>query len=205
MQPKDLSDLCGPLPAVAVAREFPEKTHHCVYMDNVEGGYRATKHLIEHGHRKIAIITGIARHPDAIKRLEGYEKALVEAGIKPDPELIIEGDFLADSGRAAVESLLKNKKEFTAIFAGNDMMAFGARLALYREDLRVPEDVSIVGFDDQAESAFMAPPLTTIRQPGHEMGARASKAILSLIAGEPFESHRMDGELQIRESVAKNQ
>lgn len=203
--PEQLTELCGSLPTVVVARELPAEHHKCVYMDNVEGGYRATKHLIEQGHRDIAIVTGISGHPDAYERHEGYKKALVEAGIEPDPELVAEGDFLSESGLAAVESLLAKKKKFTAIFAGNDMMAFGARLALHRRNLRVPEDVSIIGFDDQAEAAFMTPPLTTILQPGRQMGAHASEAVLALIAGKAFKSVRLQGELQVRESVVPPQ
>ena len=112
-----------------------------------------------------------------------------------------DGDFSAESGVRAVERLCGRQQSFTAIVAANDTTAFGARLALYRRNVRVPDDVSIVGFDDQAEAAFMAPPLTTIRQPGREMGAMASRALLDLIDGKPFRSQPLKGELQLRESV----
>jgi len=199
----ELAALCGGLPTVVVARELPADEHHCVFVDNVEGGYRAAKHLIEHGHREIAMIRGVEHHPDAIDRFSGYEIALREAGIEPDPELMLKGDFTAESGVRGIDALLDSDKRFTAVFAANDMTAFGARLALHRRGLRVPEDVSIVGFDDQAEAAFMAPPLTTIRQPAREMGNQASRTLLALIGGEPFEPQPLDTELRVRESVAR--
>lgn len=198
----ELAELCEKMPTVVVARELPPNQHHCIFMDNVEGGYRATKHLIDQGHTRIASIRGIDYHPDSIDRHAGYQSALKEAGIKYDPELVLPGDFSAETGVAAVNALIDKKASFTAIFAENDMMAFGARLALHRHGRSVPEDVSIVGFDDQDEAEFLTPPLTTVRQPGAEMGALAGKAILSLINGKPFESKRLHGELKTRESVA---
>ena len=126
-------------------------------MDNVDGGYQATKHLIEHGHRRIAMIRGLEHHPDAVDRYQGYQQALAEAEIEFRPELVVDGDFSAESGLNCVQDLLSQSTKFTAIFAANDITAFGARLALYRRNVRVPEDVSLVGFDDQMESAWMTP------------------------------------------------
>jgi len=199
----ELANLCGTLPTVVVARQLASEQHHCIFMDNVEGGYLATNHLIEFGHQDIAIIRGIADHRDATDRFDGYTKALHEAGIQRNPALIIDGDFTADSGVHAIDTLLSAGRPFTAVFAANDMTAFGARLALHQQGIRVPEEVSIVGFDDQAEAAFMTPPLTTIRQPAREMGWQASRALLALIDGQPFESRPLHGELQVRESVAR--
>lgn len=199
----ELEELCRPLPTIVVARKLPPAQHHCIYTDNLDGGYRATRCLLENGHREIAFIRGILHHPDAIDRFEGYKKALEEAGVTLDPQLVLDGDFTAESGVRAVEELFARKQSFSAVFAANDTTAFGARLALYRRGVRVPEDVSIIGFDDQAEAAFMAPPLATIRQPGREMGVRASRALLDLIDGKPFGSESLDGELQLRESVGR--
>lgn len=200
---REMSELCRDTPTILVARNIPGGRHHCLYTDNVQGGYLATKHLIEHGHRSIAIIRGIEDHPDAVDRVEGYQRALAEANIEFDPELLLDGDFTGASGVEAVNTLVAKKKKFTAIFAANDMTAFGARLALDQHGYRVPQDVSIVGFDDQAEAAFMTPPLTTIRQPAREMGEQASRAILALIEGEPFESKALAATLQSRRSVAR--
>lgn len=199
----ELEHLCSELPTVVVGRELPSENHHCIFTDNIDGGYRATKLLLEHGHREIAIIRGIEHHADAIDRFEGYKQALQEAGVALNPDLVLDGDFSAESGVRAIECLFERKQSFTAVFAANDTTAYGARLALYRRGVRVPEDVSLVGFDDQAESAFMAPPLTTVRQPARRMGAQASRALLALIDGKPFQSQSMNGELQLRESVSR--
>ena len=186
-----LAQLSRGLPTIIVARELPG-AHHCIFTDNVDGGYRATKLLIENGHREIAIILGIKHHPDALE----------DGGIEFDDDLVIAGDFSAESGVRAIDELCEGGRSFSAVFAANDTTAFGARLALYRRGLEVPGDVSLVGFDDQAESAFMAPPLTTVRQPGREMGERASQALLDLIDGKSFESQSLLGELMVRESVS---
>jgi LacI family transcriptional regulator len=199
----ELEELCSPLPTIVVARRLPPAQHHCIYTDNFDGGYRATRCLLENGHREIAFIRGILHHPDAIDRFEGYRRALLEAGLALDPKLVLDGDFTAESGVRAIEELIARKQPFSAVFAANDTTAFGARLALYRRGIHVPDEVSIIGFDDQAEAAYMAPPLATIRQPGKEMGERASRALLDLIAGKPFESESLSGELQLRESVAR--
>jgi LacI family transcriptional regulator len=182
----ELDELCSPLPTVVVARRLPPGQHHCIYTDNVEGGYRATRCLLEHGHREIAFIGGILHHPDAVDRFEGYKKALHEAGIALQPALVLDGDFTAESGVRAVEELFAREQSFTAIFAANDTTAFGARLALYRRGVHVPDDVSIIGFDDQAESAFMA-----------------SRALMALIDGKSFASRSLNGELMLRESVSR--
>lgn len=199
----ELEELCGRVATVSVARKLSAGKWPCVLTDNVEGGYRATKYLIDHGHREIAILCGIEKHPDATDRYDGYRKALAEAGIELDSGLVLEGDFTADAGVAGIEKLLDDGRRFTAVFAANDMMAFGARLALYRRGVRVPEDVSLVGFDDQLEAAYMAPPLTTVRQPARRMGAEAVRALMALIEGGEYEPASLSGELKERESVGR--
>ena len=119
------------------------------------------------------------------RRYQGYQQALIDAGIEPDPNLVIEGTFQEQSGGMAVEMLLSRSRTFSAIFAANDQMAYGARLALFRRGLRVPDDVSLVGFDDQHASAYTIPPLTTVRIPASEMGEAAAEAILKQLAGQP--------------------
>jgi LacI family transcriptional regulator len=198
----DITKLCAQLPTVLAARKTELPEHNCIYMDNVAGGFDATSHLIEHGHQSIAFIQGVEHHPDAIDRFTGYKDALRKNGIAVNSELVLHGDFSAESGAAAVETLIAGKTQFSAIFAANDIAAFGARLALHRHGLRVPDDISLVGFDDQMESAYMTPPLTTVRQPAREMGQSASAAVLDLIDGQPFESQMYPGQLQARESVS---
>jgi LacI family transcriptional regulator len=199
----ELNSLRTQLPTIVVAKQIPGWSDQCVYVDNRAAAYDATRHLIDFGHRKIAMICGIKHHPDAINRLEGYSMALAEAGIELDPLLIQEGDFTAQSGLIGVNGLLARGRPFTAVFCANDMMAFGARLALQRHGIRVPDDVSIVGFDDQAESSYVSPPLTTVRQPGVEMGELAARTLLKMIQGEPCKVPILHGELQYRESVAR--
>jgi LacI family transcriptional regulator len=120
-----------------------------------------------------------------------------------NPELIVEGNFRRQSGVLAVETLISQGQNFSAIFAANDQMAFGARLALFRRGIRVPDDVSLVGFDDQPDSAYMTPPLTTVRQPAEAIGETAAQALLQTLKGEPFQIPQLATELIIRESVAR--
>lgn len=199
----ELDDLRLQLPTIVVAREMPGWEHQCIFIDNEAAGYEATKHLIDFGHRNIALLHGVETQPDAIQRYEGYARALTEAGIGVNPELVYKGDFSGQSGVMAVNSLLARGVHFSAIFAANDMVAFGARLALHRQGIRVPNDVSIVGFDDQAEAAFMTPPLTTMKQPAVTMGRASVKALLELIDNKKPDLPKLSAELQKRESVAR--
>lgn len=198
----EISELCGSLPTVVVARRLDSNQHHCIFMDNIEGGYLATKHLIDQGHREIAIVKGLPHHQDAIDRHQGYERAHQEAELEVDPRRVLPGDFSAEAGLRAVDHLVENGVPFTAVVAANDLTAFGVRLGLDRHGMKVPEQVSLVGFDDQMESAYMTPPLTTVRQPAREMGEQAAKAVIELIDGEPFATVMVRGELMVRESVS---
>ncbi|MFK8114902.1 MAG: LacI family DNA-binding transcriptional regulator [Rubripirellula sp.] len=200
---EELNELREQLPTIVVARELRDWEGQCIYIDNAQAAYVATKHLIEFGHRKIALIRGVEDQPDAMQRFEGYSRALAESGIEFDSDLIYRGDFTAQSGVLAINSLLTCGTSFSAVFASNDTNAFGARLALHRHGIRVPEDVSLIGFDDQAESAFMTPPLTTVRQPAREMGNAAAAALVKLIHNESYELPNLVGELQRRESVSR--
>ena len=103
--------------------------------------------------------------------------------------------------KAKTESFLMQKRQFSALFAANDEMAFGARLALYRKGIRVPEDVSIIGFDNQPDSAYMTPPLTTMAQPSSEMGRCAARALISVLKNESFDIPKFNADMVIRESV----
>lgn len=194
--------LASRLPIVAIGRSVEGLEGRCVRVENGEGGYKATRHLIDLGHTRIAHITGLAWHADAIARREGYERALTEAHIPVDPALVLEGDFEEPSGHAATERLLASGVPFTAIFAANDQTAFGAMLALYRHGRHVGRDVSVVGFDDQPSSAYTCPPLTTIRQPAVEMGMAAARALVEELRGRTFVQPTFDTELVLRASTA---
>lgn len=200
---KELADVRDQIPTIVVARQLDNWGEQCIYMDNFEAGYKATRYLIDMGHRDIAHIKGIEDHEDAICRYEGFRKAMEDAELPIDEELIYQGNFRGQSGALAIESWLMRGKNFTAVFAANDLSAFGARLALFRRGIRVPDEVSLIGVDDMMVASLMPPPLTTIRQPAVEMGQSAGKAIIALIEGKPFESPTPVPELIRRESVAR--
>lgn len=198
----ELTEYIEEIPFIVVARHLPGYEENCLYLDNIQAACMATRHLIELGHRRIAHISGRADQPDAAERQQGYIKALEDAGLEPVRELIAEGNFRRQSGVLAVEMLLSRGISFSAIFAANDQMAHGARLGLYRRGIRVPEDVSLVGFDDEPAAAFMIPPLTTVKQPGVELGLEAAKIILARLRGQPASPPIVKAELIVRESTA---
>jgi len=167
------------------------------------GAAAATRHLLSLGHERIAHLAGPAGHQHATDRRDGYTRALVEAGRKVDPDLIVEGTFDERSGLEGTQALLARGTKLTAIFAANDPMACGALLALYRRGIRVPQDVSLVGFDDQPYSAYATPPLTTVRQPTLEMGAAAVKMLMAALAAESWRPPVFRTELVVRDSTAE--
>jgi LacI family transcriptional regulator len=172
-----------------------------VRVENRAGAYKATRHLIDLGHTRIAHLTGLPWHADAIARRQGYEAALADAGLAVEPSLVAEGDFEEQSGYTGVETLLAGGARFTAVFTGNDQMACGAGLALLRRGLRVPQDVSVIGFDDQPHAAFTWPALTTVRQPAVEMGMLAARALLEELRGHGFALPTFSTDLVLRDST----
>jgi len=162
--------------------KLPENTPW-IHVDNRLGAYEATHHLIRLGHRRIAHIQGPLRYQVSHDRYQGYCDALLEAGIQLDSDLVLEGDFEPPSGRICANAFidLPVDKRPTAIFAGSDYMAYGAISASEQRGFRVPEDIAVVGFDDNPNSAHMEPALTTVRQPFYEMGRRAIEMLLSLV------------------------
>lgn len=198
----ELVQLSKQIPLILVARHMPEFDDHCVCIDNTLAAFKATKYLLELGHKRIAHISGLADHPDASARQKGYEMALEDAGVEVIQDLIVEGNFRRQSGVLAVETLLSRGISFSAIFAANDQMAYGTRLGLYRRGIRVPDDLSLIGFDDEPAASYMIPPLTTVRQPAVELGLSAAKVILSRLRGETMPIPRLEAELIVRESTA---
>ena len=166
--------------------KLPETTPW-ISVDNRVGAYEATRHLIRLGHRRIAHIQGPLKYQVSHDRYQGYCDALNEAGIALDPGLVREGDFMPPSGRTCANALfdLSAERRPTAIFAGSDYMAYGTISAAEQRGLRVPEDIAVVGFDDNPSSAHMEPALTTVRQPFYEMGRRASEILLALVDAPP--------------------
>ena len=172
------------LPVVATGRRLKAPNLFSLDFDNFEGARLATEHLISLGHRRIAFIAGNAEHPDANERLRGYRAGLQAAGIAYDAGLVVPGLFHEESGMLATERLLDTRQRFTALFAANDQMALGACLALQRRSLRVPQDVSVMGFDDVSMARYSIPPLSTIHHPAYELGQGAAAAMLRLLRGE---------------------
>lgn len=191
------------VPTFVVGLELKIATDRCISVNNELAAFNATKHLIDLGHRSIVHVKGIPNHVDTIRRAEGYCRALTESGIPIDPELICEGRFNGQSGYDATMGLLERGKNFTAVFAANDVCAMGVKLALFRHSISVPDDVSVIGFDDQAEASFTVPPLTTVRQPAFEMGVAAATAMIAIINKKPYSLPKLPAEVTVRESTAK--
>lgn len=149
---------------------------------NTSGAHQATAHLLELGHRRIGAITGPASGLATRRRLMGYHSALVGAGIMPDSVLEVEGDYMIAGGIAGADQLLTMPQPPTAILAFNDSMAVGALSAARARGLSIPDDISIVGFDDTVEAEIAHPPLTTVRQPLKELGRMAVDLLFRLMA-----------------------
>jgi len=168
------------------------------------GGYTAIEFLISQGHRRIGIITGPLHLTTSRARLAGYREALERAGIPIDPALICEGNYLLGDGVKQTYALLDQPDPPTAIFAGNDAQAAGVYRVLYQRNIRIPDEMSVIGFDDVTYTAQMSPPLTTIHQPLTEMGKMAANMLLRLIAGQQLDSNHVElsTSLVVRESCA---
>lgn len=175
-----------------------------VDVDNVVGARRAVEHLIGLGHRRIGCITNAPlEYTAAADRCEGYRQALAAAGIGYDESLVVEGGFDAPSGHRAARQLLATRP-VDAIFVASDVVAIGAITAIRDADLAVPEDISIVGFDDIPIAAYLDPPLTTIRVPAYELGQAVGRALLDRIAIPGFHTRTLlPTELVVRESTRR--
>lgn len=195
-----LAALAQHCPVVVTGRRLQAPQLWAMDFDNAEGARLATEHLLQLGHRRIAFICGDLKHPDGKARLRGHRLALKAAGV--DEALVLPGDFTEASGLAAVQQALAAGQRFSAVFAANDQMAFGAGLALHRAGLRVPQDVSLVGFDDLAGALYTLPPLTSVHHPVQELGQMAASAMLQLLAGAQPALAMPGPRLIVRESTA---
>jgi LacI family transcriptional regulator len=176
---------------------------YSVSVDKLEGVRKVVGHLIGLGHQRIACISYAPKgHPRADKRLATYREVLEKAGLTFESSLVRYGAFDPETGYAAAKSLLESGHDFTAIYAMNDVMAFGALQALREQNLRVPEDIAVVGFDDIRLASYANPPLTTVYEPDIEHGRRAGEMLVQLINGKtPSEPHViLDTQLIIRQS-----
>ena len=192
-------------PYILISRNIEGLDKNCIIVDDVEGGMMATEYLIKLGHRRIAHITGPLKTRSALNRLKGYKLALKKYKIKYQEELVEEGDFRIKGGYQAMKKFLKLLEPPRAIFAANDLLALGAMQAIQKKNFHIPEDFSVVGFNDIELASFVYPALTTIRQPMLEMGELAVKMLLRIIEEGEFNQRRviLQPKLIIRESCKK--
>jgi len=191
------------VPIVLINSHHAGEFVHSVRIDNVAGARLAASHLTGLGHRRIAYIGDRFGFQSDMERLAGYRLTIEEADLGFQPELVVHGDGTPDGGLHAMRLLLNLPERPTAVFCYNDREAIGAMRAVREQGLRVPRDVSIVGFDDLFLSLYTDPPLTTIRQPKREMGMQAGAILLQLLAGDKPESRMTTGVLVIRESTTR--
>ena len=171
------------IPFVVVGRDFENIEVDAIYNDEVKGGFLATEYLIKKGHKRIALINGFLYKSPAKGRSEGYKKALKKYRISLDESLISVGDINIEDGYERTKQMLEKNLDFTAIFAYNDMMAFGAMQAIKEKGLRIPEDIGLAGYDDILFSSLISPALTTIRLKKQELGVESVKLLFSRING----------------------
>ncbi|EKF9166700.1 substrate-binding domain-containing protein [Vibrio cholerae] len=173
--------------------------------NSLQGGYMAAKHLIECGHREIGCITGPLIRHQAQMRYEGYKRALAEAGIAINPDWIVESDFECEGGYQAFEKLYQRGKLPSALVVSNDMMAMGVIQAASQRGLRVPDDLSLIGYDDVHIAKFMTPALTTIHQPKYRLGKAAVDTLLYRLENPDTTAQvvQLEPTLVVRNSVRK--
>lgn len=177
------------------------KKYPFVDVDNVKGGFLATKHLIDIGCRNIVTITGDLKLQSGRDRLEGYENAITSSGLKLNEQLIIHGDYTQSKAEELIRLLIKKKIKFDGVFAGNDLSATGAINVLLQNGIQVPGKVKVVGFDDSPIASRNQPSITTIRQPIRELGAEVAQSLLAILAGEDVEDKVLDVKLIKRQST----
>lgn len=200
------------VPVVVIGRDFRHDSVDFVSADNLAGGFEATRHLIDLGHRRIGFIGAEMRNKHALKRLQGYLNALDGFGIEIDERLVtgrkesvseVPGYSTEKMGYEGMKRLLSLPNRPTAVFARNDFTAVGALTAIKEAGLSIPQDIAIVGFDDTPLAIHTVPPLTTVRQPMRLQGQLAAEMLLRRIAGsdQPRNECVLDCELIIREST----
>ncbi len=192
------------VPVVLVNDHHPGDPVHTVSVANQEAMRAVTQYLIEMGHKRIAYLGDRNGHRPDAARLAGLKAALARAGIGFAPELIVACDGGAEAAIEAMHELLRLNTPPTAVCCSNDMMALGAMRAIRARRLRVPEDISVTGFDDLFFAAYLVPPLTTVRQPLRQMGQMAMEILFKLMAGQEAPAQtKVEAELIVRGSTAK--
>jgi LacI family transcriptional regulator len=194
------------VPIVLVDREVAGVEADFVEADHETGGHQATRYLIELGHRDIACVAGPSDLPPSRDRVAGYLRALKEAGLKFKREYLVRSDFTSEGGFSAFQQLLALKSPPTAIFASNDLMAIGGLCAAAEARVKVPQELSVVGYDDIALASFTTPRLTRMAQPKYAMGQLITKVLLDRIAGkdQPLRRELLQTFLVARQSAARH-
>jgi DNA-binding LacI/PurR family transcriptional regulator len=202
--PTSILELSRSGPLVLVDEQIPGFDLPSVVCDSRKGAREVARHVLQQGHRRVAVIGGPSALWTAQQRLAGYREAVAGAGLDPDELPVYVGDYRQASGTALAAQALAAPDRPTALLCANDLMAIGALEHCKAVGIRVPEDLSIVGFDDLPISALITPRLTTVRQPAHEMGFRAVTALFDLIEDRPDSAALglLAAEVRIRDSVA---
>lgn len=189
-------------PMVVVDRKPKNLNVDSVSINNEEGGYLATKRLIENGHTRIGLIGGIKGLSNTGERIQGYKRALKEVDISISKELITYGDYIEIGGRRAIQKLLSLTDSPTAIFSTNNLMTLGCIKELYQRKISVPDQIALIGFDDSTWAEALIPPLTTVKQPGHELGVNAAELLIKKLNNRSSSKMNvvLNPELIVRES-----
>ncbi|MDF2675507.1 MAG: transcriptional regulator [Clostridiales bacterium] len=195
----------GEIPFVLMDRYIENQTIPYIHTDSERGMYEIVNYLISNGHKKISYISGPVGDVVAEQRKRGYKKALKESGIEYKELLVRHGNYKVNSGISCMESLMESGENFSAVVCANDLMAVGALEVLKVKGIRVPEDISITGYDDVFLSQITTPKLTTISQPKYDLGKISAEILIKLINGEDIDSReiKLEPHLVIRGSVAK--
>jgi len=183
----DIEHYAANYPIVQCSEYYPDTSVAHVAVDNYRSAYQVVEYLLSLGHRRIATISSVNNYPSTQQRLAGYRDALLQAGIKPEGALVRYGsfDYSFSSGLAASQSLLQQDDRPTAIFCISDMLALGAINGAQNMGIQVPQDLSVVGFDDVAHATMFRPHITTMAQPCYEIGQRATELLYRLMRSEP--------------------
>lgn len=193
------------IPFVLMDRNININNVPKVFTDNISGMYEMISYLIQNGHQSIAYISGPNLNSSTDQRLKGYKMALTDAGIPIDLGIIKEGNYKMDSGRTCMIELLKENKKFTAVACANDMMAVGALDVLKDRGIKIPDEISITGYDDILMTTVISPKLTTVAQPKYEMGCIAAELLIKQVQGQEIAEKDviLHSSLALRESVVK--
>jgi len=195
----------GSIPIVILNRLIPEIEDNCFYIDNELGGYLSTKHIIEQGHQQLAYISGPLFKKDATERFNGHKRALAEASLTFDEALFYEGDFLTGGGRIGIDHIIKTQRPFTAVVCANDEMASGAMKGARDHNMFIPQDCSVIGFDNVYFANYLHPELTTMNYPIKEMAKMSAQWIIKNVykKSDVIINNKFTPELITRESILK--